>query len=59
MCVCVWWGVGGYREGDRDEFLLSKSKTFSFKNFFFYYQKTEFLLAEVLGKTSRFALDVV
>ena len=45
MCMCVWWGVGGYREGDRDEFLLSKSKAFSFKNcilFFFAIKKLNF-----------------
>ena len=43
--MCVWWGVGGYREGDRDEFLLSKSKAFSFKNcilFFFAIKKLNF-----------------
>lgn len=45
MCMCVWWGVGWYREGDRDEFLLSKSKAFSFKNcilFFFAIKKLNF-----------------
>ena len=58
MCVCGegWAGTG--REIEMS-FCCPKAKLSASKTFFFCYQKTEFLLAEVLGKTSRFALDVV